>query len=106
MEGIGKRSRISRLAPKASATPATIAKLIKKAWPDGVVEMPIGEDESHFWDIYDELKAIISKRREDDPSSYLGVHQPDKSRFLLPRGPRAFRPMVSTNSRCFAIMLS
>src|ERR1700686_2292209 len=55
-------SRTSRPSQKRkSATPAAIAKLIKKAWPDGIVDMPIEEDESYFWDIYDKLKAKISK---------------------------------------------
>ena len=58
-------SKISRLSQptqkKTSATPETIAKLIKKAWPDGIVEMPIEEEESYFWDIYDQLKAKLSK---------------------------------------------
>jgi hypothetical protein len=62
MERVSKSSRLSRPArKKTSATPATIATLIKKAWPDGVVDMPIEEEESYFWDIYDELKAKLSK---------------------------------------------
>jgi hypothetical protein len=61
MARVGKSSRTSRPARRgSSATAATIAKLIKKAWPDGIVEMPM-EDESYFWDIYDTLKARISK---------------------------------------------
>jgi hypothetical protein len=62
MEKVSKRSSPSRpTRKKASATPAAIAKLIKKAWPDGIVDMPIEDEESYFWDIYDKLKAEISK---------------------------------------------
>jgi hypothetical protein len=46
---------------RQSYSRAAIAKLIKKAWPDGIVDMPMDEDESYFWDIYDNLKAKISK---------------------------------------------
>jgi hypothetical protein len=46
---------------RQSYSRAAIAKLIKKAWPDGIVDMPIDEDESYFWDIYDNLRAKISK---------------------------------------------
>src|SRR5579864_4514930 len=64
MERVSKSSRFSRPTQKrTSATPATIAKLIKKAWPDGIVEMPIEEDESYFRDIYEKLNAKISKVR-------------------------------------------
>src|ERR1700722_2923527 len=48
-------------ATRQSYSRGAIAKLIKKAWPDGIVDMPIDEDESYFWDIYDNLKAKISK---------------------------------------------
>lgn len=54
-------SRLSK--PTQKITSGTLAKLIKTAWPDGIVEMPIEEDESYFWDIYDKLKAKISKVR-------------------------------------------
>jgi len=64
MKRVSKRSQLSRpVRKKTSAIPATLAKLIEKAWPDGIVEMPIDEDESYFWDIYDKLKAKISKVR-------------------------------------------
>ena len=48
-------------ATRQSYSRAAIAKLIKKAWPGGIVDMPIDEDESYFWDIYDKLRAKISK---------------------------------------------
>jgi hypothetical protein len=64
MKRVSKSSRLSRPTQKrTSAIPATIAKLIKKAWPDGIVEMPIEDDESYFWDIYDKLKTKISRMR-------------------------------------------
>jgi hypothetical protein len=38
-----------------------VALAIERAWPDGVVDMPIDSDESYFWDIYPKVKQDLSR---------------------------------------------
>ena len=40
--------------------PHGLADAIRKAWPDGVVDMPANVDEAPFWDVYPKLKASLS----------------------------------------------
>jgi len=47
--------------PKAPDLPQPIVAALRKAYPDGLIEMPIVDEEDQFWDIYDELKHSLSK---------------------------------------------
>lgn len=41
--------------------PKNLADAIRRAWPNGVVDMPVDSDDAPFWDIYRELRASLSR---------------------------------------------
>src|SRR5438094_2165956 len=51
---------ISPMASRSKPIRKDVALAIERAWPEGVVDMPIDSDESYFWDVYPKLKRGLS----------------------------------------------
>src|SRR5437667_4087114 len=52
-----------------------VAEANDRAWPDGVVDMPLDSDDSYFWDVYPKLKRDLSRIKDatllyEDPPDF------------------------------------
>jgi hypothetical protein len=63
------------MASKSKPIRNDVAKAIDRAWPDGVVDMPLDSDGSYFWDIYPKLKRNLSRIKD---ATLLFEREPDK----------------------------
>ena len=43
--------------------PKHLADAIRDAWPDGVIDVSVDRDDAPFWDVYQKLKAALSRFR-------------------------------------------
>jgi hypothetical protein len=52
---------MTKRKPPNSDLPQHLLDAIRKAWPDGVVDMPIDLEDAQFWRVYPKLKAKLAR---------------------------------------------
>jgi hypothetical protein len=52
---------MTKRKPPNSNLPEHLLDAIRKAWPDGVVDMPIDIENAQFWNVYRKLKAKLAR---------------------------------------------